>query len=112
VTPALNSEEEVIKAGGTTLYPERLELAVGERTVRITKQQAEIMRVMLARSGRIATRAMLLEAINGVDNDRQRRNIDVQLGRLRRRLGGTAARSLECIRQAGYRWNPEVKSCQ
>ncbi|HEY7855893.1 MAG TPA: winged helix-turn-helix domain-containing protein [Terriglobales bacterium] len=106
------AEEEVITAGATRLYPERLELAVGARTVRITKQQSDIMRIMLARAGRVATRAMLLEAINGVDNHRQRRNIDVQLGRLRQRLGRSAAGSLECVRQAGYRWNPEVTSCQ
>jgi two-component system, OmpR family, response regulator len=107
------AEEEIIRVGDDALYPERMELRLaGGRTVAVTRQQLVILRALMSKSGRIVTRPQLLSAAtDGVCNEGQARNIDVQIGRLRKRMGDAGWR-IEARRQLGYRWLSDEAQAQ
>ncbi len=78
-------------------------VAVDGVEVRLTRTEFELLRCLLANRNRVLSRERLLEHLRGDDGAAGPRSIDVQVGRLRAKLG-TAGRQVETVVGLGYRF--------
>ena len=87
-----------------------LEIRSGERVVRLTLMEAELLRYLLERPGKIVGRKELLENVWRVREDTDTRAVDNFIVRLRRYLEPDPANPvhLVTVRGVGYRFVPEV----
>lgn len=72
----------------------------------LTAREVEILRLFVREEGRIVSRRMLLAEIwQARDPERlETRTVDMQIAKLRKKLGGADASLLETVRGAGYRY--------
>ena len=89
----------------------RLVAAQGDE-VPLTTGEFDLLRVMAENTGRVLSRDFLLERTRGRDGGPFDRTIDVQIGRLRRKLGDdpNQPRIVKSVRGAGYLFVPDVVS--
>ena len=89
----------------------RLLSAQGDE-VPLTTGEFDLLRVMAEHAGRVLSRDFLLERTRGRDGGPFDRTIDVQIGRLRRKLGDdpNQPRIVKSVRGAGYLFVPDVVS--
>ncbi|MBC7393468.1 two-component system OmpR family response regulator [Variovorax sp. GrIS 2.14] len=89
----------------------RLRAAQGDE-VPLTTGEFDLLRVMAENTGRVLSRDFLLERTRGRDGGPFDRTIDVQIGRLRRKLGDdpNQPRIVKSVRGAGYLFVPAVVS--
>jgi hypothetical protein len=75
-----------------------------------TRSEAEILRFLSERPGRTITRNQLLDAISGEGSDRNDRNIDYVISRIRRKLSDDAKDPRYILTRygEGYRWLGEA----
>ena len=95
-----------------TLCFDQFELNTGRRELRtaggnviaLTTGEYELLRVLCGRGGHVLSRDQILQATHQRDSGPFDRTIDVQIGRLRRKLGdvGSAPRIIKAVRGAGY----------
>ncbi|CAN5910363.1 response regulator [soil metagenome] len=87
----------------------RLVAAQGDE-VPLTTGEFDLLRVMAENTGRVLSRDFLLERTRGRDGGPFDRTIDVQIGRLRRKLGDdpNQPRIVKSVRGAGYLFVPDV----
>ena len=80
--------------------------------VPLTTGEFDLLRVMAENAGRVLSRDFLLERTRGRDGGPFDRTIDVQIGRLRRKLGDdpNLPRVVKSVRGAGYLFVPDVVS--
>ncbi len=78
--------------------------ATDGNVVALTTGEYELLRVLCERSGRVLSRDQILQLTHQRDAGPFDRTIDVQMGRLRRKLGddGSAPRIIKAVRGAGY----------
>lgn len=99
------SEERKVEKDGLTLYPERMELQLGEQTVALTKKETILLEILLGRSPRLVSRETILEKLWDdafVDDN----TLSVNITRVRKRLGELGIEdALETVRGSGYRLN-------
>ena len=79
---------------------------VDGREVRLTALQFRLLGTLYSRQGRVQSRAQLLSEVCGIETDMEGRTIDTLVKRLREKLRG-AAKHVETVRGAGYRFSPE-----
>jgi two-component system, OmpR family, response regulator len=77
--------------------------------VNLSDGEFSLLRAFVERPGRILTRDQLLDAAHGPHSDSFDRAIDVQISRLRRKLGNGEA-ILRTVRNEGYMFVPRVQS--
>ncbi|MDB5828013.1 MAG: DNA-binding response regulator, partial [Variovorax sp.] len=89
----------------------RLLAAQGDE-VPLTTGEFDLLRVMAENAGRVLSRDFLLERTRGRDGGPFDRTIDVQIGRLRRKLGDdpNQPRIVKSVRGAGYLFVADVVS--
>jgi DNA-binding response OmpR family regulator len=87
-------------------------LAQGEREVALTTGEFDLLRVFVQHAGRVLSRDFLLESTRGREAGPFDRTIDVQVGRLRRKLADDAEepRLIKSVRGAGYMFVPRVSA--
>ena len=87
----------------------RGELWVGETPIRLTSTESALMRVLARAPNAPVSRAELVEALGTADGAAQERAVDVQITRLRRKLGENprAPRYLQTVRGEGYMLTPD-----
>jgi two-component system phosphate regulon response regulator OmpR len=87
----------------------RGELWVGETPIRLTSTESALMRVLARAPNVPVTRADLVAALGTADGAAQERAVDVQITRLRRKLGENprAPRYLQTVRGEGYMLTPD-----
>ncbi|MBL8309402.1 MAG: response regulator transcription factor [Burkholderiales bacterium] len=97
-TDALRFEEFTLDLQRRTLLNERHE------TVALTTGEYHLLKVLAENAGRILSRDQLLQQTHHRDAAPFDRTIDVQVGRLRRKLGdnGKEPRLIKAVRGAGY----------
>ena len=80
--------------------------------VELTGGEFDLLLVFARHPGRVLSRDFLLEQTRGRNAGPYDRTVDVQVGRLRRKLGDEAAnpRLLKAVRGAGYLFVPEVRT--
>src|SRR5580704_13201538 len=100
------SSRELLSAGGVTLDRSRREVTVGERLVRLTFSEFELLARLMSEPGRLLNRQELLRAIWGDSAYRDPRAIDVHIRHLREKLEERPEepRLILTVRGAGYRF--------
>lgn len=93
---------------GRTIDLEALEIRSGERVVRLTLMEADLLRYLLERPGKIVGRKELLENVWRVREDTDTRAIDNFIVRLRRYLEPDPVNPVHLltVRGVGYRFLP------
>ena len=90
-----------------TIHPGRHEVLVSGQTVDLTRTEFQILYYLCCHPGWVFTRGQIVEAVNGENYSVTERAIDVQMVRLRQKLGDSGV-LIETIRGVGYRlkeWN-------
>lgn len=87
----------------------RGELWVGDTPVRLTSTESALMRALARVPNAPVSRAALVDALGSGDGPTQERAVDVQITRLRRKLGENprAPRYLQTVRGEGYMLTPD-----
>jgi DNA-binding response OmpR family regulator len=99
-----SAAERVLRAGPLTLAPHSMSVTVDDRPVELTSHEFALLRVLAEHAGRVLSREQLLELARGTADEAFDRAIDVQISRLRAKLGGgvRAARLIKTVRGVGY----------
>ncbi len=100
------ASRELIGAGGVTLDRSRREVTVGDRLVRLTFSEFELLARLMSEPGRLLNRQELLRAIWGDSAYRDPRAIDVHIRHLREKLEEhpEEPKLILTVRGAGYRF--------
>lgn len=97
-------QERTVDEAGLTLYPERLELHFKGKIVSLTKNEADILEMLLERYPRVAGREDLLERIWDDQTFVDDNTLNVNLTRARKRLQEIGIKdAIETVRGVGYR---------
>jgi two-component system phosphate regulon response regulator OmpR len=99
----------LLPLGGLVWDVARAELRRGTESVRLTQTEAALMRAFAAAPGRCVPRAELVALLGSAGGaGASERAVDVQITRLRRKLGDDprAPRLLHTVRGEGYRLDP------
>jgi DNA-binding response OmpR family regulator len=98
--------ERAITKGALELFPERLEVRYGGKTVVVTVTEFRLLEAFATRAGMVLSRDRLLEIVRGDDSVVAERIIDTYVRRLRRKLESVDATfdRIETVIGAGYRW--------
>jgi DNA-binding response OmpR family regulator len=91
---------------GKTIDFDTLELRGGERTLRLTLMEANLLRYLIAQEGKAVSRKAMLENVWNVREDTDTRAIDNFIVRLRRHIEADSAKPkhLLTVRGVGYRF--------
>jgi len=97
-------EERVLQVGRLKLVPASLSVFVGDAPIEVSSREFALLRVLAENAGRILSRELLLAKATGSVDEVFDRAIDVQVSRLRAKLGDDARhpRLLKTVRGAGY----------
>ena len=101
---------ELIQAADIRLDRGTRQVLVGERDVRLTPSEFDLLAAMMESPGRVYSRAELLERVQGVAYEGYERTIDVHIRNLRNKIepesGGP--RYIETVYGVGYRFAGEL----
>ncbi|HTM24239.1 MAG TPA: response regulator transcription factor [Vicinamibacterales bacterium] len=92
---------------GRSIDFDRLELTVGDRVLKLTLMEANLLRYLIEHEGKPVSRKEMLERVWGLHEDTDTRAIDNFIVRLRRYIENEPAhpRHLLTVRGIGYRFN-------
>ena len=89
--------------GNTSLDLGTAMLVCGERSIRLSAKEFEIMRLLLKDRGRNYSKEMILEKVWGYDSDAVENHVEVYIGFLRKKLASIGSNiRIETIRRLGY----------
>ncbi|MEX0626015.1 MAG: response regulator transcription factor [Chloroflexota bacterium] len=109
-TPAV--DQPVLTADGLVVDPNSVEVQLDGAPVDMTNFEFRLLHALMSRAGRVFARDELIEAIHAADDPGiLDRTIDVHVGRLRRKLGDSAAhpRYVATVRSVGYKFVSAVE---
>lgn len=92
-----------IEVHSLAIHPGRHEVLVSGKTVDLTRSEFQILYHLCRHPGWVFTRGQIVEAVNGDNYSVTERAIDVQMVRLRQKLGDSGV-LIETIRGVGYRF--------
>jgi DNA-binding response OmpR family regulator len=97
-------EPSAIAVGGLSLDPSSLQAMLDGKPLSLTSHEFMLLRALAERAGRVLSREQLLYALRGNAEDTFDRSIDVQISRLRQKLGDDSRnpRLLKTVRGVGY----------
>ncbi len=100
------SDEGVLAGGPVILDPGRHEAAVGEQAIQLTPKEFDLLELLIARKGRLLTRAFLIEEVWGADYVGDTKTLDVHVKRLRQKIEQDPhrPRHLLTVRGLGYKF--------
>lgn len=99
-------EERIVEQEGLTLYPERMELKLGEQITTLTKKEAVLLETLLKRFPRVVSRETLLEKLWDDQSYVDDNTLNVNITRVRKKLQELGIHdAIETVRGAGYRFN-------
>jgi two-component system phosphate regulon response regulator PhoB len=97
-------ENSAIRIQNVVIYPERHEVFVDGKPVKLTFTEFGILTVLAKKSGWVFSRSQIIDAVRGDDHFVNERSVDVQILGLRKKLG-EAGKYIETVRGVGYRIN-------
>ena len=101
---AVKHQEEIIEQNGLRLFPERLELTFEGDVVSVSKNEAEIIGMLLERYPRVAGREDLLEKIWDDQSFVDENTLNVNITRVRKKFQQLGiVKAVETVRGVGYR---------
>src|SRR5262249_21264831 len=92
-----------IQRGDLVIDPARFEVTLEGKQVSFTLTEFKILSILAANPGRVYTRGLLLDRIQGGDVYVDDRNIDVHIRAIRRKLG-EQAEMVVTVRGVGYKF--------
>ncbi|WP_379143276.1 response regulator transcription factor [Paenibacillus sp. sgz500992] len=103
---AARPEETVIELEGLTLYPERLELQLGQSMVTLTKKESDIIESLMERYPRVASREALLEKLWDPQAFVDENTLNVNITRVRKKFQELGIEeAVLTVRGSGYKLN-------
>src|SRR5690625_2082134 len=101
---AVKEQERIIELEGVQLFKERLELAYNGEVVTVSKNEAEIIGMLLERHPRVAGREALLEKIWDDKSFVDENTLNVNITRVRKKFQQIGVNdAIETVRGVGYR---------
>lgn len=101
---AIKQQERIIELEGVKLYKERLELAYEDSVVSVSKNEAEIIELLLERHPKVAGREALLEKIWDDQSFVDENTLNVNVTRVRKKFQHIGiSKAIETVRGVGYR---------
>lgn len=97
-----NTATECHSFGLLEVDPEKFQVLVANKEVKLTAIEFKLLQYFLATKGRVATRDRLLDHVWGFEAALTTRTVDTHIKRLREKLG-KAGDYIETIRGVGYR---------
>jgi two-component system alkaline phosphatase synthesis response regulator PhoP len=100
------SVNEILRAGGITLDPEKRMVRIGDAPVNLTPSEFDLLAVMMAAPGRVYSRSELLDHLQGTTYEGYERSIDVHIRNLRAKIepDSSKPRYVETVYGTGYRF--------
>ncbi len=100
------ADEPPFVFGGWEVDPPALRAHQGEQSVDLTPRELRILALLVREAGRVVSRRLLLHEIWGFAHPEkiETRSVDMQIGKLRRKLGPDGDALIETVRGAGYRY--------
>jgi len=101
--------DEVLRAADILLDKGSHSAQVGGHPVRLTPSEFDLLAVLMAAPGRVFSRAMLLEQVQGSTYEGVERTIDVHVRNLRTKIepDPSTPRYVETVFGVGYRFRPD-----
>lgn len=98
--------EAALSAGALAMWPERLEVRLGDRPVPMTVTEFRLLEAMVRRPGIVLSRERLLELVRDDGSVVAARLVDTYVRRLRKKLTelDESFDRIETVIGAGYRW--------
>jgi len=81
-----NSESDILKCGDLVMEKEGRRVSIGEREIKLTSKEFEILKLLLTNPGKIYNREDLLKSIWGKGSPADARTVDVHVRRLREKI--------------------------
>ncbi|SDE31695.1 response regulator [Ruegeria marina] len=108
-TLAQEAAPKFLQLGPIRYDIERGELWQGDKLVRLTATESQLMKIFSARPGEAFSRTKLVEELGRDRGQAQERAVDVQITRLRRKIepNPKQPRYLQTVRGAGYMLAPD-----
>jgi DNA-binding response OmpR family regulator len=102
------SRPGVVRVGEVEIDTEGRRVRVGDREVRLTLTEFNLLTLLAANPGRVLTRSQLLEKVWGYLADVDHHSVDPHVQRLRRKLQapGDTGLALDAVPGLGYRLSP------
>ncbi|WP_078378817.1 response regulator transcription factor [Sutcliffiella halmapala] len=101
---ATKAEERVLEREGLKLFPERLELTLGNKIASLSKKEADIIESLMERYPRVAGREDLLEKLWDDQSYVDENTLNVNITRVRKKFQQLGIlNAIETVRGAGYR---------
>lgn len=95
--------EEILKVGDLTLDPKTMEVKRGNQVISLTAQEYKLLQYLMANSGRVLTREMILNRVWLYSPDIESRVVDIYIGYLRKKIDSKSNKKLiKSIRGFGY----------
>ncbi|MET3527500.1 DNA-binding response OmpR family regulator [Phenylobacterium koreense] len=91
----------VIERGDIVLDPVAGTVRRGDQVVELTARELKVLAYLMHRAGRLVSQAELIDHVYSLDETRESNTIEVYVGRLRKKLGKDAIRT---IRGLGYKF--------
>ena len=99
----------VLEYGDLRLEPDTFELACGERSVRLSRKEFDMMELLLRSREMVLTKESLIVKLWGYESDAEDNNVEVYISFLRRKLEHLRSRvKIRTIRMVGYRLEQEA----
>lgn len=83
----LCGEGSALRLGTLSLNPESRTVTEGNRAIRMTKTEFELLWYFMLNPGKVLSREMILEKVWGIDYDGDIRTVDTHIRRLRNKIG-------------------------
>lgn len=101
----MNSKKasDTISIGGITLSPSHRRVTAGDRELKLTLREFDLLEYLMRKPGIVFSREALLQSVWGWDFDGGSRTVDVHVQTLRQKLG-ERAHLIETVRGVGYRF--------
>ncbi len=97
------SSAGALRVADLVLDPERHMVSRRGRAIDLTKTEFEILRILMRRAGRVATRDELIDTVWGVEREIENNTLDVFMWQLRNKVdGGSQKKLIHTLRGIGY----------
>jgi DNA-binding response OmpR family regulator len=100
--PARASLDPSLRAGALRLDPRSRSVWIGERLVAFSAREFELLDYLARHPLRVHSRAQLLRAVWNGDGEVGTRAVDVQVRRVRAKLGDECGHCIRTVRRVGY----------
>ena len=104
---AAEEDDSVLRFGDVAIEPANYSAKIGDRPIKFTKKEFNILLYLAQRPGRVVSRDILLNKIWGYDVVVIDRTIDVHIRKIREKLGPRHAHLIETLKGVGYRFKKD-----